>query len=69
MILAVAIVAYTLKVMGVAQRQTSPGLGIRFDLIYFGQVLGGLYLAFSVLRKAVLGAPESQKTNVDGIGK
>ncbi|GAK61716.1 TRAP-type C4-dicarboxylate transport system, small permease component [Candidatus Vecturithrix granuli] len=49
--LAVAIVTYTHVIMRVARRQTSPGLGLRMDLVYLGVMLGGIYLAIVALRK------------------
>ncbi|MBD3308714.1 TRAP transporter small permease subunit [candidate division KSB3 bacterium] len=51
--LAVAIVRYTTVIMGVAKRQTSPGLGVRMDLVYLSLVLGGGYLAIVAVRKIV----------------
>jgi TRAP-type transport system small permease protein len=50
-VLAVAIVRYTLVIMQVAKSQESPGLGIPMDRVYFGLVIGGLYLAFVALRR------------------
>lgn len=49
--LAAAIVTYTNVIMRVARRQTSPGLGIRMDLVYLGLMLGGIYLAIVAIRK------------------
>lgn len=51
LLLAGVMVYYTLIVMGVARRQTSPGMGIRMDYAYLGLVIGGAYLAFVVLRQ------------------
>lgn len=49
--LAAAIVTYTNVIMRVARRQTSPGLGIRMDMVYLGLMLGGIYLAIIAIRK------------------
>lgn len=49
--LAVAIVYYSFVIMNVAKNQTSAGLGLSMDKVYFGLVLGGLYLAFVAIRK------------------
>lgn len=51
LLLAAVVVYYTLVVMEVARRQTSPGMGIRMDYAYLGLVIGGAYLAFVVLRQ------------------
>jgi TRAP-type transport system small permease protein len=50
-VLAVAICRYTLVIMQVAKNQDSPGLGIPMDRVYFGLVIGGVYLAFIALRR------------------
>ena len=49
--LAGALVYYTGVIMGVARFQTTPGLGVRMDFIYFGMVFGGCYLILCVLKK------------------
>jgi len=49
--LAIAIAYYSFVIMGVAKFQTSAGLGIRMDWIYFGMVVGGIYLLFVSIRK------------------
>jgi len=51
LVLAVAIVRYTLVIMQVAKNQESPGLGIPMDRVYLGLVIGGVYLAFVALRR------------------
>ena len=56
--LAVAIVTYTNVIMRVARRQTSPGLGVRMDLMYLGLFIGGVYLAIVAIRKIVSHAVE-----------
>ncbi len=43
---AVLFVYYTAVIMGVSSRQTSAGLMIRMDYVYFGIVLGSSYLFF-----------------------
>lgn len=55
LLLAGVMVYYTLVVMEVAKRQTSPGMGIRMDYAYLGLVIGGAYLAFVVLRQLFFG--------------
>ena len=50
-VLAVAICRYTLVIMQVAKNQESPGLGIPMDRVYFGLVIGSVYLAFIALRR------------------
>ena len=50
-VLAVAICRYTLVIMQVAKSQDSPGLGIPMDRVYFGLVVGSVYLAFVALRR------------------
>lgn len=55
LLLAGVMVYYTLVVMAVARRQTSPGMGIRMDYAYLGLVIGGAYLAFVVLRQLIFG--------------
>ena len=50
-VLAIAIVRYTLVIMTIAKNQESPGLGLRMDWVYFGMVIGGVYLAFVVVRR------------------
>jgi len=50
-VLALAIGRYTLVIMQVAKNQDSPGLGIPMDYVYFGMVIGSVYLAFVALRR------------------
>ena len=49
--LAVAFIYYTWVIMGVTRRQTSAGLLIRMDLVYFGIVIGMGYLFMCAIRK------------------
>ncbi len=42
---------YSLRIMKVAKMQTSPGLGIRMDLVYLCIVIGGGYLCLMAMRK------------------
>jgi len=49
--LGTAMVVYTSPLMTVASRQTSPGLGLRMDLVYSCMAIGGSYLVFTALRK------------------
>lgn len=59
LILGIAIVVSTWTLMGVAWRQTSAGIGITMDKIYFGLVIGGMYLIFTTvdrLLQKILGA-------------
>jgi TRAP-type transport system small permease protein len=51
--LSLAIVYYSFVIMGVAKTQTSAGLGLRMDKVYFGLVIGGIYLLFISIRKLV----------------
>jgi TRAP-type C4-dicarboxylate transport system permease small subunit len=46
-----AMVFFTTFIMRVAKFQTSPGLGVRMDLVYLSLVIGGAYLAIVALRK------------------
>ena len=48
--LAIAIVAYTFVVMGVASNQTSPAMGLRIDRVYLSLVVGWSYVAVLALR-------------------
>ena len=47
---------YAWIIMDVAKNQTSPGLGITMSWIYLAQVVGGCYLAISVVRSLTQGA-------------
>ncbi len=49
--LAFSIIYYTIRLMQIAKYQTSAGLGVRMDFVYFGMVIGGFYLFFIALRK------------------
>lgn len=49
LILGVAIVVSTWTLMGVAWRQTSAGIGITMDKVYFGLVIGGMYLIITAV--------------------
>ena len=49
--LALAIIRYTFAIMVVARNQDSPGLGLPMHWVYFGMVIGGIYLAFVALRR------------------
>jgi len=49
--LSVTIMLFTLKIMKVAARQTSSGLGISMDYAYLGLFIGSLYLLVVALRK------------------
>jgi TRAP-type C4-dicarboxylate transport system permease small subunit len=51
LILALAIGRYTVVVMNVAKFQESPGLGWPMDWVYFGMVIGSIYLGFVALRR------------------
>lgn len=42
---------YSLRIMKVAKMQTSPGLGVRMDLVYLCIVIGGGYLCLMAIRK------------------
>lgn len=53
LILALAIVVFTLRLMEVAKFQDSPGLGLRMDWVYAGMVLGAAYLALIAVRRIV----------------
>lgn len=53
LILALAIVVFTLRLMEVAKFQDSPGLGLRMDWVYAGMVLGAAYLALIAVRRVV----------------
>lgn len=50
LVLAGSLIYYTHIIMKVAKFQTTPGLGLRMDYIYFGLLAGGCYLALCVLR-------------------
>lgn len=49
--LGIILIVYTASIMKVAKMQTSPGLGLRMDLVYFCIVIGGFYLCLVALRK------------------
>lgn len=49
--LGVVMVFYTTRIMKVAKSQTSPGLGLRMDLVYSCIIIGGVYLCLIALRK------------------
>lgn len=49
LLLGAAIVVSTWALMSVAWRQTSAGIGITMDKVYFGLVVGGIYLIFTAL--------------------
>jgi len=51
LVLALAIGRYTLVIMQVARSQDSPGLGIPMNYVYFGMVIGSVYLGFVALRR------------------
>lgn len=50
-VLSVSIMLFTRRIMEVAVRQKSPGMGVRMDLVYLGLVVGSAYLLFVALRK------------------
>ena len=50
-LLGCAMVYYTTRIMEVAKQQTSPGLGLRMDIVYFCIIIGGFYLSIMALRK------------------
>ena len=49
--LGLIMVVYTSSIMKVAKLQTSPGLGLRMDAVYFCIVIGGSYLCLIALQK------------------
>ena len=49
--LGVVMVIYTTNIMKVAKLQTSPGLGLRMDLVYSCIIIGGVYLCLVALNK------------------
>ena len=49
--LGVVMVFYTTRIMKVAKFQTSPGLGLRMDLVYSCIIIGGVYLCLIALYK------------------
>ena len=49
LVLGVAIIVATSTLMGVAWRQTSPGMGVTMDKVYLGLLIGGAYLAFTAI--------------------
>jgi len=51
LVLALAIVRYTLDLLRIGQDQVSAGLGIAMSWIYAGQLIGGFYLGVVALRK------------------
>jgi TRAP-type C4-dicarboxylate transport system permease small subunit len=50
-VLSGSIILFTRRVMQVAVRQKSPGMGLRMDFVYLGLVVGAVYLLFIALRK------------------
>ena len=66
LVLGGAIAWTTWALMGVAWRQTSPGLDLRMDWVYAGLLVGGGYLVLVAARQLVAGlravddAPESK---------
>ena len=50
LVLTGAVIHFSSIVMNVARLQTAPGLGITFDYVYMGLLIGSCYLAFVVLR-------------------
>jgi len=52
-VLAIAIAYYSFVIMSVAKFQTSAGLGVRMNWVYFGMAVGGIYLLFVSIRKLV----------------
>ena len=55
MTFAVVIIYYTSQLIQVASFQTTPALGISMALVYYGMVLGGLYLFIVGLRFFITG--------------
>ncbi len=51
LLLAAAIVRYTLDLVRIAQNQISAGLGIAMSWIYAGQLIGGFYLCVVAVRR------------------
>lgn len=51
LVLALAIGRYTFAIMVVARNQDSPGLGLPMHWVYFGMVVGSIYLGFVALRR------------------
>jgi len=51
LLLAAAIVRYTLDLVRIGQNQISAGLGIAMSWIYAGQVIGGVYLGVVAVRQ------------------
>ncbi len=51
LLLAAAIVRYTLDLVRIAQNQISAGLGIAMSWIYAGQLVGGFYLFVVAVRR------------------
>lgn len=49
--LSTSIIVFTRRIMQVAVRQKSPGMGLRMDFVYLGLVVGAAYLLFIALRK------------------
>jgi TRAP-type C4-dicarboxylate transport system permease small subunit len=54
LLFALALIYYTVTIMGVTQTQHSAGLGVRMDVVYLGLVIGGAYLLFVAVRKMVI---------------
>ena len=49
--LGIIMVLYTTSIMKVAKSQTSPGLGLRMDLVYSCIIIGGVYLCLIALHE------------------
>ncbi len=49
----VLIIASTWKLLAIASRQVSPGIGVTMDKVYFGFVIGGAYLALTGIEQLV----------------
>jgi len=52
-IFSLALIVYTLRIMEVTQNQHSAGIGIRMDYVYFGLLIGGVYLLIIAIRKII----------------
>ena len=55
LVLGAALAWTTWTLMGVAWRQTSPGLDLRMDWVYAGLLVGGAYLVLVAARQLVAG--------------
>lgn len=51
LLLGMALVAYTWRIMQVTQYQQSPGLGLSMSWVYCGMLVGGAYLILAVLAR------------------